>query len=243
MIVFSDLAFLSLLTILWPVKRVAGKHEATRGLEWKGDISALVTRIGEPLGGDEAASPQGEGLAALQTTEQLREWLTAYCRQRLCSHELPAVLQAWDFARREFGRELVDLDQQWTLTHGNQSFAEASFRVGRRQLVKLRPMRDQRAIQKYAAAVESGKAKGWHVIVYGLALAAYSIPLRQGLVHFAQETLDGFVRSSPVGRLLSEVGQSEILDAVQAVLNTEVSELIASHASIERHPFESKGKS
>ena len=43
-----------------------------------------------------------------------------------------------------------------------------------------RPLRDQRLVQRYLTAVEQGEAQGWHTLVYGLTLAVYSLPLRQG---------------------------------------------------------------
>ena len=61
--------------------------------------------------------------------------------------------------------------------------------MGKFQLAALRPMRDQRVVQRYWTALESGQAQGWHTLVYGLTLFIYSVPLRQGLVHYAEQTI------------------------------------------------------
>ena len=57
-------------------------------------------------------------------------------------------------------------------------------------------MRDQRVVQRYLQAVEGGQANGWHTLVYGLTLAVYSLPLRQGLLGYAHQTTRGFIYSA-----------------------------------------------
>jgi hypothetical protein len=56
-------------------------------------------------------------------------------------------------------------------------------------LQRLKPLRDHRGLRRYREAVESAQANGWHLLVAGMALALYSIPLRQGLMDYA---LDAF---------------------------------------------------
>ena len=90
----------------------------------------------------------------------------------------------------------TDLDREWTTWQHDVAFAEASFRVGQRQLNKLRPLRHERVVQRYAAAVEAGEARGWHPLVYGVTLAVFNLPLRQGLVNYAAQTLGGLVDSA-----------------------------------------------
>ena len=103
--------------------------------------------------------------------------------------ELPAIAEACGHALRRELRELVAQDQRLTSQIGLTPFASPSRRTGRLQLARLRPLRDERIVRRYLAAVESGQADGWHTVVYGLTLALYSLPLRQGLLHYAQETL------------------------------------------------------
>ena len=49
-------------------------------------------------------------------------------------------------------------------------------------------------------------ADRWHTVVYGVILAVYSIPLRQGLMQYGELTLRGFVQAA---------GRSLRLDAAQ----------------------------
>jgi len=75
-------------------------------------------------------------------------------------------------------------------------FASASQRIGRVQLKRLRPLRDQRGLQRYIRAADAGGAHAWHTLVYGVTLASFSFPLRQGLLNYAEQVLQGFVTSS-----------------------------------------------
>ena len=77
-------------------------------------------------------------------------------------------------------------------------FATASQRVGKTQLKRLRPLRDQRLVQRYLHAVQTGEAHAWHTLVYGIILSIYSLPLRPSLLNYAQQTTLGFIRSAAV---------------------------------------------
>ena len=85
-----------------------------------------------------------------------------------------------------------------------RNFAGASRRVGQGQLQKLRPLRDQRFVQRYLAAVDAGEAQGWHTLVFGLTLAVYSLPLRQGLFSYAHQATRGFLYAAADTLILTE---------------------------------------
>jgi urease accessory protein UreF len=124
-------------------------------------------------------------------------------------------------------RELVVLDQQLAAEPILRDFAAASRRVGRCQLQKLRPLRDQRLVQRYLHAVEAGRAHGWHILVYGLTLAVYSLPLRQGLLGYAHQTTRGFIYSAARMLRLSERQCRELFDDLCARLPEAVEALLA----------------
>ena len=48
----------------------------------------------------------------------------------------------------------------------------------------------------FLGAVNEGSAYGWHTLVYGIILSTYSLPLRQGLLHYGRQTLGGFIGSA-----------------------------------------------
>jgi urease accessory protein UreF len=75
--------------------------------------------------------------------------------------------------------------------------------MGGLQLARLRPLRDDRFVQRYLAAVESGQAHGWHTIVFGVTLAVFSLPLRQGLLYYSQETLTALASAAGRSKNLS----------------------------------------
>jgi len=134
----------------------------------------------------------------------LRSFLEAYRAEILAPIELPAIVSAYHHAARGELKELVALDQRLGDETALRRFALASCRVGQRQLSKLRPMRDQRVVQRYLAAIEAGQARGWHTLVYGVSLAMFSLPLRQGLQHYIEQTVRGFVDSSAKSLRLAE---------------------------------------
>ena len=73
-------------------------------------------------------------------------------------------------------------------------------------------------VQRYLAAVESGQAHGWHPVVYGMMLAVFGLPLRQGLVHFAEQVLGGFVEGLPNGMGAPEAERVRIAEEIGAGL-------------------------
>ena len=151
--------------------------------EWLGDAHPLVAQLGT-----------ADGLASLHTLAEslvarpivslaaLRDFLHAYHERILLPYELPAIQTAYEHISRNEVRELIAFDQQLATVAALKDFAVASQRIGRVQLQKLRPLRDERVVQRYLAAVESNQAHGWHTLVYGMTLVLYSLPVRQGLL-------------------------------------------------------------
>ena len=94
------------------------------------------------------------------------------------------------------------------------------------QLQRLKPLRDERTVQRYLGAVESGRADGWHTLVYGLTLAVYSFPLRQGLLHYARETLSGLARSAAGPEKFLDAAWQDMLERILARLPESVERII-----------------
>jgi urease accessory protein UreF len=113
----------------------------------------------------------------------------------LAQDELPAILRAYNHARRGEAREIIALDRSLKESFPNEALANASERVGRNQLRKMRGLKTERVVTKYWDAVYKKEAFGWHTVVFGVVLAVYSIPLRQGLNHYAQQTVSGFIEA------------------------------------------------
>jgi urease accessory protein UreF len=66
------------------------------------------------------------------------------------------------------------------------------------------------------AAVESGQAHGWHTMVYGVTLAVFSLPLRQGLLYYSQETLSVLASAAGRSKSLSQLELDEMLSGLLA---------------------------
>lgn len=181
-----------------------------------GDVRSLVAQVGLPDG--EAAAPLPVAASRVDTVPALRAFLTAYRQDVFIAEEWPVIVRAHALAGAGQARELIALDREWSVQARRQEFSESSFRVGQRQLGKLRPFKDQRVVQRYLAAIEAGEAHGWHPLAYGVVLAVFNLPLRQGLVNYAVQTLGGFVDAAVHSRRLPERECAAVLDEVCAAL-------------------------
>lgn len=184
------------------------KNLATNPVIEPVDLSELREKLGSA---DDLATLGGSAfshlVADIRSPADLRAFLRQYQTQVMFPLEMPAVFEAYRMAASYQGRELVALDRQLRHDPALRPFAEASQRVGRNQLRKLRPLKDLRCVKKFDEAVQRGEASGWHTLVYGIFLSIYSLPLRQGLVHYGNQTLLGFVEAGArhLGLTLGEI--------------------------------------
>ncbi|MEO5804770.1 MAG: urease accessory UreF family protein [Verrucomicrobiota bacterium] len=184
-----------------------------------GDFHPLVNQIGSTDGLKLAGAANASlHLDGVKDFAALKIFLENYRTQLLGPIELPLICQAYQHASRSEFSELISLDQQIARDARLDFLATASKRVGQIQLKRLRPLRDQRGLQRYIRAVDSGDAHGWHTLVYGITLASFSFPLRQGLLSYAQQTLDGFVRSSGGANRFSQPDCETLLAEIVATV-------------------------
>ena len=180
--------------------------------ELLGEAHPLLDQLGSP---EEFAAvsalPASLAFARITDVAALRRFLDAYGAQILVPVELPAIIAAFGHASRGEVRELIALDSRLAHEPMLRPFALASCRVGQRQLSKLRPMRDQRVVQRYLTALTEGQARGWHTLVYGLSLAMFSLPLRQGLQNYAEQTVRGFLMGAARPLHLTETESDALL--------------------------------
>lgn len=200
--------------------------------EWLGDAHPLVEQLGS-ADGLASLHALAESLRArsIESLPALREFLRAYHARILLPHELPAIRAAFSHASRNELRELMAFDRRLALEPALQDFAGASHRVGLGQLQKLRPLRDERMVQRYLAAVETKEAHGWHTLVYGLTLAVYSLPLRPGLLSYAHQTTRGFIQAAARGLKLTEGQCRALFDELCAPLPGAVDLLVGKIAA------------
>lgn len=150
--------------------------------------------------------------APVSNVEGLAVFIETYLEQILAPIELPAIYKSSFHASHGQCRELIALDRSVASQLVLDQFSSASRQVGQLHLQRLRPIRGERTVQRYVRAVEQGEATGWHTIVYGITLALYSLPVRQGLMHYAYRTMGGFVRAAARSLPLTE---SDCRDLVQ----------------------------
>lgn len=196
--------------------------------EWLGDAHPLVQQLGS-ADGLASLHALAEALRARPVASRpaLRSFLCAYYEGILLPHELPAIQKAFVHASQNEVRELIAFDQQLAREPMLRDLAAASRRVGQAQLQKLRPLRDERGVQRYLAAVENREAHGWHTMVYGLTLAVYSLPLRQGLLGYAHQTTRGFIHAASCSLQLTEADCRALFEELCAQLPAAVELLVA----------------
>jgi urease accessory protein UreF len=200
--------------------------------EWLGDWHPLAEQLGSADGLVTLASVSTLlRLGPVRNVSSLRQFLRDYQRQILFPFEWPAIESAHGHATRNEIRELVALDHGLAQEALLRQFATASRRVGQYQLQKLRPLRDQRLVQRYLLAVETGKAHGWHTLVYGVTLAIYFLPLRQGLLGYAHQITRSFIYSAARPLRLSENQCRRVFDSVCADLPEAVETLLRQKAA------------
>jgi urease accessory protein UreF len=200
--------------------------------DWLGDWHPLAEQLGSANGlvalSDISTSMQ---VPLVHDLPSLRHFLTTYQKQLLLPIELPAIQRAFDHTCRHEVRELAEFDRQLAVEPALKPFAEASRRIGQTELMKLRPLRDERIVRRYLEAVERHEADAWHTLVYGLTLALYSIPLRQGLLGYGYQTTRGFIYSAAKVLQLSEKDCRALLDELCDNLPAAVEALIAQRAA------------
>ena len=164
--------------------------------EFLGDVAPLAEQVGSAKGLVVLSGAVSKQFHRVTDLQSLRGFLRDYQSNILFPLEWPAICRAYGHASRYEIRELIELDRQLDHEPLLQSFATSSQRVGKTQLKRLRPLRDQRLVQRYLHAVQAGEAHAWHTVVYGVILSLYSLPLRQCLLSYAQQTTLGFLRSA-----------------------------------------------
>lgn len=115
--------------------------------EWLGDAHPLVAQLGS-ADGLVALHCLAQALVAQPVTSlgALQKFLRVYLEDILFPHELPAIRRAYQHICRNELRELIAYDQTLAGRPVWRNFAAASRRVGRAQLEKLRPLRDERVV-------------------------------------------------------------------------------------------------
>ena len=173
------------------------------------------------------ANSQPFDIEAVSDLRGLRLFLDRYERDILRPIELPAVLSAYWFANRGQFRELLELDAELSANASLMPFAEASLSVGREHLRLLKPMYDQRMVQRFRKCVVAGEARGWNPIVFGIFLSIHSVPVREGLVQFGTQLWSGMVNGAREGCHLPDGECTVLLDETIDRLPGWIEEVIA----------------
>lgn len=213
------------------LRRHSSNNESAPGKadHLQGDLDSLLRQLGSDNADQATLFLPPEVSAA--NGRDLKSFLTYYHTHFLLPLDLPVVAQAHAYAVQGHVRELIALDQKLAQEKSFAPFAAASRRAGKAQMARLKPLRDNRTVQRYLAAIDAGQAQGWHMVAFGLTLAVYSLPLRQGLVHYATETLGGFADAVGRSRQIPLVESEAVLQEVLGQLPVGVEQAVKSVSS------------
>ncbi len=202
--------------VLVSMSEAISMSERAEAAFWS-DLGALTDQIGVHA----TACPDGAMetlcLEGVQDAAGLESFLRLYRDQILAPIEFPTILQASVHAGQGEWKALLALDQRLAEEPAMRFFAQPSRLMGRGCLRRLRGLRDVRVLQRYDEAVRDGRAHGWHTVVYGLVLSIFSIPLRQGLVNYQYQILQGFLRSASKTITMKDTLPEGMLAGIEAL--------------------------
>ena len=81
--------------------------------------------------------------------------------------------------------------------------------------------------------MDRGEATGWHVIVFGILLAVFSLPLRDGLVHFATRTQASLVESASTAIAVTRPERDRLREESEAPLPAAIQQVLPRFAPLE----------
>ena len=168
------------------------------------------------------------GMAPLQSGADLERLLERYRTTILEPIELPAITRVNIQALRGRAAELITQDQSFAGMHPEWLLLmPASTRMGRDYLNRLRPLQDERVIQKLIEAVKYDRTPGHHLTVFGLTMAVFSIARRQGLAEYAQFALNAVVSTAAEKLKITQEERDYLLSRSQTQLPQSISRLMA----------------
>ena len=196
------------------------KHEQLQ----LGDLNPIASDDGTSISlVDPAAVSQWIGGSDLTSPEELESFLQRYHEHIFAAVEAPTIINAHSCAEQGHIREFLEMDRVLSANSLVKPFTQASCRVGRWQLRRLRPLRDHRMVKQYLEASDAGRVRSWHTLVYALVLSVYALPLRQGLVHFSTQVYESLIRNASYRVGLSEGRRADLTQRMerQAVETTQ----------------------
>ena len=168
------------------------------------------------------------GTGPVRSAADVGQLLGRYQTQMLEPVELVMIAKAQKLATQGRAKELIELDQQFGGDHPEWlHLTPASTRVGRDYLKRLRPLQDERTVQRLINAVKADRTPGHHLTVFGLTMAVFSIAQRQGLAEYAQFALEAVVATAAGKLKLTQSDRNLLLARPQAQLTGMVDRRVA----------------
>ncbi len=168
------------------------------------------------------------GTGRVTTALELSVLLERYRVTLLEPVELTAITTAHRHATRGEAQELIALDEALAGTHPEWThLAPASQRFGTDHLTRLRPLRDERVVQRYLEATRQSRAPANHPVVFGLTMAVFSIAPRQGLTDYAQSALEAVVAAAAGKLKITQKDRTTLINRSQTRLPEAIERMVA----------------
>ena len=168
------------------------------------------------------------GIGSLQTTTDVGRLLDRYRTGFLEPVELPLIAKAQRLAAQGRAKELIALDQQLGGDHPEWlQLTPASTRIGRDYLKRLRPLQDERTVQRLIDAVRFDRMPGHHLTVFGLTMAVFSIAQRQGLAEYAQFAMEAVVATAAGKLKFNQPEREQLLSRTHTQLPEMIDRMVA----------------
>lgn len=157
--------------------------------------------------------------------ESMTHYLEQHLWPMLIHFELPVVRFAQEAALNEDEGDLIALDACLDATKTAQELREASRSTGRQRLHAFCENKASPVLTRFAQAVEEGRARAHHAVVYGIGLAA--LPPQALLTSWAFQSLSAVCLSAPKLLRIGQNASQRVLTASLACMDARVARSLA----------------
>ena len=157
--------------------------------------------------------------------ESMTHYLECHLWPMLIHFELPVVRLAQEAALIDDEVDLIVLDSCVDATKTAQELREASRSTGRQRLHAFCENKASPILTRFAQAVEEGRARAHHAVVYGIGLADF--PRQAVLTSWAFQSLSAVCLSAPKLLRLGQNAAQRVLTTSLACMDTRVAQSLA----------------
>lgn len=154
----------------------------------------------------------------VKDSDSARDFISEMLSRNIRFTDAAFVALAYDAARQDDLKTLVELDQECTAVKLPMEMRQASLKLGMRLLKIFQPMLQNEMGDQYRKLVQEKKAEGHYCIVFGMIASLLNISKEDALHGFLYNAAVGFVTNSVKLIPLSQLTGQEILFSLQPLI-------------------------